>query len=64
MIKNINHTVHSTISNMKSYLKPVYVSEDNYQRLKNLGRAGDSLNDVITNLIKGSSTKQNDKDNI
>ena len=44
-------------------LKSLSVSEDNYQTLKNLGRAGDSLNDVITELIKKTGAKQNDKGN-
>jgi predicted CopG family antitoxin len=37
-------------------LKTIAISEDNYQTLKKLGGAGDSFNDVITELIgrKGS----------
>jgi predicted CopG family antitoxin len=34
------------------FLKTIAVSTDNYQILKNMGRAGDSFNDVITHLIK------------
>jgi predicted CopG family antitoxin len=32
-------------------LRTIAISIDNYQVLKNLGKAGDSFNDVITNLI-------------
>jgi predicted CopG family antitoxin len=46
---------------MRTSLKSIAVSEDNYQTLKNLGRAGDSLNDVITDLIRRRGTEQNDK---
>lgn len=40
-------------------LKTISVSEDIYRTLKKLGRAGDSFNDVITELIgkKGSIKK-------
>jgi predicted CopG family antitoxin len=40
-------------------LKTISVSEDNYRTLKNLGGAGDSFNDVITELIgkKGAIKK-------
>jgi predicted CopG family antitoxin len=44
-------------------LKTISVSEANYQNLKNLGRVGDSLNDVITGLIKKTGAVQNDKYN-
>jgi predicted CopG family antitoxin len=33
-------------------LKLIAVDETNYQALKNLGRAGDSFNDVITELLR------------
>jgi len=33
-------------------LKRIAISEVNYHSLKNLGKAGDSFNDVITNLLK------------
>ena len=33
-------------------LKHIVVSEENFQELKNLGRAGDSFNDVITVILK------------
>lgn len=32
-------------------LKHIVVSEKNFQRLKDLGRAGDSFNDVITHIL-------------
>ena len=34
-------------------LKHIVVSEANYQAIKNLGKAGDSFNDVISRLLKG-----------
>jgi hypothetical protein len=33
-------------------LRTIAVSSNNYQVLKNLGRAGDSFNDVITDLVQ------------
>jgi predicted CopG family antitoxin len=33
-------------------LKTIAISTDNYQILKNMGKAGDSFNDVITHLVK------------
>jgi predicted CopG family antitoxin len=33
-------------------LKQIAVSEDNYFALKKLGRAGDSFNDVVTEVLK------------
>ena len=33
-------------------LKRIAVSEENYRKLQKLGDAGDSFNDVITELIK------------
>ena len=32
--------------------KKIAISTDNYQPLKNMGRAGNSFNDVITHLVK------------
>lgn len=32
-------------------LKQIAISEENYQKLKDLGRAGDSFNDVITKIL-------------
>jgi predicted CopG family antitoxin len=37
-------------------LKTIAISTDNYQTLKNMGRAGDSFNDVITHLVKKAGT--------
>jgi hypothetical protein len=36
-------------------LKMIAVSEENYLTLKGLGRAGDSFNDVITEMLKQRS---------
>lgn len=33
-------------------LKTIAVSKDNYELLKDFGRAGDSFNDIITDLIR------------
>jgi predicted CopG family antitoxin len=33
-------------------LKMIAVSEENYLKLKGLGRTGDSFNDVITEILK------------
>jgi hypothetical protein len=37
-------------------LKMISVSWVNYQALKSFGKAGDSFNDVITNLIRRAGT--------
>ncbi|MGI0043738.1 MAG: antitoxin VapB family protein [Nitrososphaeraceae archaeon] len=37
-------------------LKTISISEDNYRMLKKLGGAGDSFNDVITELIGRKSS--------
>jgi predicted CopG family antitoxin len=36
----------------RTVLKMIAVSEDNYLALKSLGRAGDSFNDVVTEVLK------------
>jgi predicted CopG family antitoxin len=52
------------MAHKKSSLRSIAVSEANYQSLKNFGRAGDSLNDVITALInRKGGTEQIDKSN-
>jgi predicted CopG family antitoxin len=33
-------------------LKQIAVDEENYQALKNLGKAGDSFNDVVTEVLE------------
>lgn len=42
---------------MSNKLKNVAVSQINYQMLKSLGGAGDSFNDVITQLLQHTPTK-------
>ena len=37
---------------MSLKLKHIVVSEENFQKLKDLGRAGDSFNDVIDKLLE------------
>ena len=37
---------------MSSKLKLIAISENNYQNLKRRGNAGDSFNDVITELLE------------
>lgn len=48
MIKIINEF--NNIKNMK--LKHIVVSEENYEKLKTLGKFNNSFNDVITNVLK------------
>jgi len=36
-------------------LKQIAISEENYQKLKKMGDAGDSFNDVITVILKETS---------
>lgn len=38
--------------NLSTKLKHITVSERNYHNLKRLGSAGDSFNDVVTQLLK------------
>lgn len=42
---------------MTQQLKRIAVSEENYRKLKSLGEAGDSFNDVVTELLKGKTKK-------
>jgi predicted CopG family antitoxin len=42
-------------------LKTIAISTDNYQILKNMGKAGDSFNDVITQLVKKEHEMNNEK---
>lgn len=44
--------------------KHIVISEKNYLRLKKLGTAGDSFNDVITNLLEINNSKQVAKNSI
>ena len=41
---------------MQLNTKTIAVSIENYQPLKNMGKAGDSFNDVITHLVKKAGT--------
>jgi predicted CopG family antitoxin len=41
---------------MFSKLKTIAISTENYLELKSLGKAGDSFNDVITQMLKKNST--------
>lgn len=44
--------IYNTYMTKERLLKSIAVSIENYEALKNMGRAGDSFNDVITDLIK------------
>lgn len=44
------------IKHTKERLRQISVSETNYLSLKKEGTAGDSFNDVITELLKKSAT--------
>jgi hypothetical protein len=37
---------------VNNHLKAIAVSFENYEKLKDLGRAGDNMNSVVTKLIK------------
>ena len=41
-------------------LKHIVIDEDNYRALKELGRTGDSFNDVLTNILRKVNVQQND----
>jgi len=41
-------------------LKQIAVSDENYRILKSLGKAGDSFNDVVTQMLKSIKSQQSD----
>ena len=41
----------------KKRLKHIAISQENYDKLKRLGFAGDSFNDVITSLLKKTEVR-------
>ena len=43
---------------MSSRLRNIAVSQDNYQRLKSLGKTGDSFNDVLSKLLSKIDVQQ------
>ena len=43
---------------MLSKYKNIVISEDNYRILKELGNAGDSFNDVLTDILRLLSKRQ------
>jgi len=43
---------------MSSKLKQIAVDERNYTALKRLGQAGDSFNDVVTELLQKSGARK------
>jgi hypothetical protein len=49
----VMHTINmvNLVNRPNTKLKPILVSEETYLRLKKLGYAGDSFNDVITELL-------------
>ena len=47
----MNNTIDSNERN-RMHLTTISVSFENYQKLKKLGGAGDSFNDVITEVLK------------
>ncbi|MGD9673730.1 MAG: hypothetical protein AB7U98_09655 [Candidatus Nitrosocosmicus sp.] len=49
--------------NTKQY-KQVLIDLDNYNTLKDLGKAGDSFNDVITNVLCIIGTKENKSNSV
>jgi predicted CopG family antitoxin len=45
---------------MSEKLRQIAVSQANYLTLKRLGNAGDSFNDVLTEVLKKVNKRQND----
>lgn len=45
---------------MSYKLKTIAISVENYQELKSLGKAGDSFNDVLTQILKSNVLNQNE----
>ena len=41
-------------------LKQIAISDENYLTLKSLGKAGDSFNDVVTEMLKTLKQQQTD----
>jgi predicted CopG family antitoxin len=50
------YNIISNNNSMQLNTKTIAVSIENYQLLKNMGKAGDSFNDVITHLVKKAGT--------
>jgi predicted CopG family antitoxin len=48
------------VPNQKN-LTTISVTRDNYLLLKNLGKTGDTFNDVITRLLEIKNQKENDE---
>jgi predicted CopG family antitoxin len=46
---------------MNAKLKQIAVSKQNYILLKSLGQAGDSFNDVVSQLLKSAAATANGK---
>lgn len=44
-------TIFNTVINIKKKLIHITITEENYERLKNLRRTNDSFNDVITGIL-------------
>lgn len=52
MLDHSSIVLKEIISYSMSKFKSIAVNETNFQALKNLGKAGDSMNDVVTELLK------------
>ena len=49
---NNMQSIQNTQQKLKKQRQPhIALSTDNYEKLKNLGRAGDSFNDVLTKIL-------------
>jgi hypothetical protein len=53
----ITTPVSDTIAMSYHKLKNIAISQENYLRLKKLGTAGDSFNDVVTELLQNNGGK-------
>ena len=47
---------------MMTKLKHITVNEEVYQKLKNLGRAGDSFNDVLIRILSAPAATEQDRE--
>jgi predicted CopG family antitoxin len=43
---------------MSCKLRNIAISEDNYQKLKTLGKTGDSFNDVLSKVLSKTDVQQ------
>jgi predicted CopG family antitoxin len=57
-MENVNIIHNNTTTTTNSKFKRIVIRENIYQQLKDLGRAGDSFNDVLTKILEEGVNKK------